>query len=146
MTTPGVTRAEGCSCTFAYRPSRSTQPSTASWGCALRRTTSRSESDGDQQGLQDAEGDDARGHARESGLEPADGPQPAPGRRSTRPMAADTITAPSTAEGRYDIGVVRNRSTKAMVPAATSPAICVRAPIWSFTAVRDPLAPSGSPA
>ena len=73
----------------------------------------------------------------------ADNARQAPG--STRPIAAETMTAPSTADGKYDIGVVRNRSTRAIAPAATSPAICVRAPIWSFTAVREPLAPSGKP-
>ena len=55
------------------------------------------------------------------------------------------MTAPSVALGRYCIGAVRNSSTRATTPAASRPANCVRPPIWSLTAVREPLAPIGIP-
>ena len=55
------------------------------------------------------------------------------------------MTAPSTAFGRSAIGPVRKSSTSTTLAAASSPAIWVRAPIASLTAVRDPLAPTGSP-
>ena len=63
----------------------------------------------------------------------------------TIPMAAATMTAPRVALGRYCIGSVRNSSTRAMTTAASRPESWVRAPIWSLTAVRDPLAPIGNP-
>ena len=65
---------------------------------------------------------------------------------STRPIAAETITAPSTALGRYCTGSVRNEQERPRPrrPRA-SPAIWLRAPIASFTAVRDPLAPIEKP-
>ena len=43
------------------------------------------------------------------------------------------------------MGAVRKTNTKATTPAASRPEICVRPPIWSFTAVREPLAPTGIP-
>ena len=61
---------------------------------------------------------------------------------STMLIATETSTAPSTALGRYCTGSVRKSRTTTTVPAANSPAICVRAPIASFTAVRAPLAPT----
>ena len=64
---------------------------------------------------------------------------------SIRPIAAATITAPSTALGRSAIGPVRNRITSTIAPAAISPAIWLRAPMPSLTAVREPLAPTGIP-
>ena len=60
-------------------------------------------------------------------------------------IAAETSTAPSTALGRYCTGSVRKSRTTTTVLAANSPAICVRAPIASFTAVRAPLAPIENP-
>jgi hypothetical protein len=63
---------------------------------------------------------------------------------SISPMAAATITAPRAALGRYCIGSVRKSSTQAMAPAPISPEIWVRPPIWSLTAVREPLAPTGN--
>ena len=65
--------------------------------------------------------------------------------RSTSPRAAATMTAPRVALGRYCMGSVSNNSTTVMDPAASSPASWVRAPIWSLTAVREPLAPTGNP-
>ena len=59
--------------------------------------------------------------------------------------AAYTITAPSTAEGRYWMGPVRNSRMTAMVAAAASPLTWLVAPMSSLTAVRDPLAPTGMP-
>ena len=61
---------------------------------------------------------------------------------STMLIPAATITAPSTACGRYCTGAVRKRRITTIDPAAKRPAICVRAPIASFTAVRAPLAPT----
>src|SRR6476469_2275554 len=61
------------------------------------------------------------------------------------PREAEMMTAPSTALGRYCMGAVRNSSTTATTPASISPANCVRPPIWSLTAVREPLAPIGNP-
>ncbi len=54
------------------------------------------------------------------------------------------MIAPSTALGRYATGPVRSTSTSATAPAATSPATWVRAPMSSFTAVRELLAPIGN--
>ena len=59
--------------------------------------------------------------------------------------AANTITAPRTAEGRYWRGPVRKRRITAIVAAAVSPLTWLVAPISSLTAVRDPLAPTGIP-
>ena len=55
------------------------------------------------------------------------------------------MIAPSAAFGRSAIGPVRNSSTSTTAAAASRPAIWLRAPIASLTAVREPLAPSGRP-
>ena len=55
------------------------------------------------------------------------------------------MTAPSTAFGRSAIGPVRKSSTSTIAAAASRPAIWLRAPIASLTAVREPLAPTGRP-
>src|SRR6478609_9696073 len=57
--------------------------------------------------------------------------------------AAYTMTAPSTAEGRYSIGAVRKSRMTTIVPAAASPLTWLVAPMSSLTAVRDPLVPTG---
>jgi hypothetical protein len=54
---------------------------------------------------------------------------------STSPIAAKTITAPSTAFGRYCTGSVRNSKMRSTVMAAMRPATWLRAPMPSFTAV-----------
>ena len=59
--------------------------------------------------------------------------------------AAYTMTAPSTAEGRYSMGAVRNSRMTAIVAAAASPLTWLVAPMSSLTAVRDPLVPTGMP-
>ena len=56
------------------------------------------------------------------------------------------MTAASTAVGRYCTGSVRKSRITTIAPAAKKPAIWVRAPIASFTAVRAPLAPTENPA
>ncbi|HEX6424954.1 MAG TPA: hypothetical protein VFZ79_15830 [Acidimicrobiales bacterium] len=61
--------------------------------------------------------------------------------RSTSPTAATTITAPRTALGRSSTGSVNNTKTTATVAAEMTPTSCVRPPVWSLTAVLDPLAP-----
>ena len=53
-----------------------------------------------------------------------------------------TITAPSTALGSSSTGSVRNSKTSAMTAAEMIPTTWVRPPVWSLTAVRDPLAPT----
>ena len=57
-------------------------------------------------------------------------------------IPATTMTAPRTACGRYCTGSVRKSRITTTAPAANRPAIWVRAPIASFTAVRAPLAPT----
>ena len=88
----------------------------------------------------------ARWSRRRSRLDAVGAPQRAPGAGVDEPDAAATITAPSTAFGRSAIGPVRNSRTSTTTPAASSPATWLRAPIASLTAVREPLAPTGSPA
>ena len=61
---------------------------------------------------------------------------------STMLIAAATMTAPRTACGRYCTGPVRKRRITTIAPAENRPAIWVRAPTASFTAVRAPLAPT----
>ena len=59
--------------------------------------------------------------------------------------AAYTMTAPSTADGRYWMGPVRNSRMTAMVPAEAIPLTWLVAPMSSLTAVREPLVPTGMP-
>ncbi|MCZ7628022.1 MAG: hypothetical protein M5U19_02520 [Microthrixaceae bacterium] len=59
--------------------------------------------------------------------------------------AANTITAPRIAEGRYWIGPVRKIRMTAIIAAATSPLTWLVAPMSSFTADREPLVPTGMP-
>ena len=100
----------------------------------------------DQERLQDPDGDDAgHGDGRDGDLDPAGAGQAPPGAGFTMPMAAATMTPPRVALGRYRIGSVRNTSTRAMTAAASRPESWVRAPIWSLTAVRDPLRPDREP-
>jgi hypothetical protein len=62
---------------------------------------------------------------------------------SIRPIAAVMMTAPSTALGRSAIGAVKNSRTSRIAPAASRPAIWLRAPMLSLTAVREPLGSDG---
>ena len=63
---------------------------------------------------------------------------------STRPIAAKMITAASVALGSRDNGAVRNSSTSATVTAWARPTTWVRPPTRTFTALRDPLDPTGN--
>ena len=59
--------------------------------------------------------------------------------------AANTITAPRMADGRYSIGAVRNKRMTAIAAAAVSPLTWLVALMSSLTAVGDPLVPIGMP-
>ena len=113
--------AHGCTETSAQRPSRSSQPSTASCGRALRRTTSTIESaTANRIALSTpAMITPPAVTAAIVDLDAVGRPQRAPRRRVDEPEAATTITAPSTAFGRSAIGPVRNSSTSVTATAAT---------------------------
>ena len=93
------------------------------------------EPDRDDQRLEHAEEDHAgRRDAGDRDLDAVDRRERRQAAASTMPIPAATITAPSTACGRYWTGSVRKRRTTTTVAAENRPAICVRAPIESFTA------------
>src|SRR6478735_12106437 len=139
--------ASGCSTTSTYRSSEADQPSTASAGRAARRMMSATDST--TATTIACSTPTVTTHATvmaaitTSTLLLRVRARHWAGSISLAP--AYTMIAPSTAEGRYWMGPVRNNRMVAMVPAATSPLTWLVAPMSSLTAVRDPLVPTGMP-